>query len=382
VNFILIIIVIYLSIEIFIFLFLKKYSSVKWLILNQKIKFDKNKFNNFKKNIYNEKLGWDYKYQKKNKNLITKKGFRKSNYSHKKNSILAFGDSYTYCRQVKDNQTWEEMISKKKNTFIANYGVGNYGLDQAFLKFNLTRKRRETKVILFGFVPETICRIQSSWKNYLEFGNLHGFKPSVELIDNKLKFKKNFLRKNISFLQLSKLVEKIKDNDRFYKDKFLKYSFSFPYFFSFTKNFYFNLIIFKKILLSNKKVITLIEEDMFPTIMENNIKFSHNLYVEEYSKRLMNKLIMYIFKKTKKKKLKCYFIVFPQLFDLKLKTRKNYQNFFKTFNNNNIIDLTSVFLKQKNIKKLFINDKYGGHLSKKGNQLVAKELLKKVNFNN
>ena len=274
------------------------------------------------------------------------------------------------------------MISKKKNTFIANYGVGNYGLDQAFLKFNLTRKRRETKVILFGFVPETICRIQSSWKNYLEFGNLHGFKPSVELIDNKLKFKKNFLRKNISFLQLSKLVEKIKDNDRFYKDKFLKYSFSFPYFFSFTKNFYFNLIIFKKILLSNKKVITLIEEDMFPTIMENNIKFSHNLYVEEYSKRLMNKLIMYIFKKTKKKKLKCYFIVFPQLFDLKLKTRKNYQNFFKTFNNNNIIDLTSVFLKQKNIKKLFINDKYGGHLSKKGNQLVAKELLKKVNFNN
>ena len=43
-------------------------------------------------------------------------------------------------------------------------------------------------------MPETICRIQSSWKNYLEFGNLHGFKPSVYL-DKNLKFKKNFLKK-------------------------------------------------------------------------------------------------------------------------------------------------------------------------------------------
>ena len=74
----------------------------------------------------------------------------------------------------------------------------------------------------------------------------------------------------------------------------------------------------------------------------------------------------------------CYFVIFPQLYDLKLKTRVNYQSFFKNFKNQKIIDLTSNFLKQKNINSLYINDKYGGHLSYKGNKLVAKELIKEI----
>ena len=113
---------------------------------------------------------------------------------------MAFGDSYTFCRQVKDNETWEEIISKKKKTFVANYGVGNYGLDQAFLKLNLSKKNKENKIIIFGFVPETICRIQSCWKNYLEFGNISSFKPSVRLKDNSLQFRSNFLKKKLIIL--------------------------------------------------------------------------------------------------------------------------------------------------------------------------------------
>ncbi|MDC0859200.1 hypothetical protein OAP45_00005, partial [Candidatus Pelagibacter sp.] len=166
---------------------MKKHNSIKWLILNKSIKLNLKRFINFKKNIYDEKLGWSYKYSKKN-NLITKLGYRKSNYSKRKNHVLAFGDSYTFCREVKNHQTWEEIISKKKKTFVANYGVGNYGLDQAFLKFNFTKKKKENKIVIFGFVPETICRIQSSWKNFLEFGNINGFKPFTELKNNNLKF--------------------------------------------------------------------------------------------------------------------------------------------------------------------------------------------------
>ena len=52
--------------------------------------------------------------------------------------------------------------------------------------------------------------------------------------------------------------------------------------------------------------------------------------------------------------------------------------FFKQLKNQKIIDLTSSFLKQKNINSLYINDKYGGHLSYKGNKLVAKELIKEI----
>ena len=370
-------IVIYLFIEYCIHLFLKKYQFIKWLILNKKIKLNYKKFKNFKENIYNEKLGWDYKFFKKKKNFITKSGFRKSKYSQRKKNVLAFGDSYTFCRQVKDNQTWEEIISKKKRTFVANYGVGNYGLDQAFLKFELSKKSKENKIIIFGFVPETICRIQSCWKNYLEFGNINGFKPSVQLRNNSLQFRKNFLKKKINYSQLNRLIDKIKIKDRFYKDKFIKYNFSFPYVFSFFKNTFFNFEIFSKILFSNNKN-SVIEEKIFPIVMKYNIKFSHKLYKEDYSSKLLYELIVHISKISQERKMNCYFVIFPQLYDLKLETRVNYQSFFKKFKSQKIIDLTSNFLKQKNISSLYINDKYGGHLSYKGNKFVAKELIKEI----
>ena len=373
---ILILIIIYLLLEIFIYFFLKKYQSIKWIIFNQKIELNHKKFKNFKKNVYDEKLGWDYKFLEKKKNFITKSGFRKSRYSQRKKKILAYGDSYTFCRQVKDDQTWENIISKTKKTFVANYGVGNYGLDQAFLKFSLKKKSKDNKIIIFGFVPETICRIQSCWKHYLEFGNINGFKPSVNLKNNNLKFRDNFLKKKIDYSQLHKIINKVEIEDRFYKDKFIRYNFSLPYVFSFLKNISFNFEVFAKILFTKKK--SLIEENLFPIIMKYNIKFSHKLYNEDYSKKLMSNLIIHISKILKLRKIDCYFVIFPQLYDLKLKTRVNYQSFFKNFKNQKIIDLTSNFLKQKNINSLYINDKYGGHLSYKGNKLVAKELIKEI----
>ena len=81
----------------------------------------------------------------------------------------------------------------------------------------------------------------------------------------------------------------------------------------------------------------------------------------------------------KKKKMKCLFIIFPQLFDLKLNTNKNYTSFYKAHNNNlNILDLTESFLKLKDYSKYYMNDKYGGHLNKKGNNFVANILYKKL----
>ena len=34
---------------------------------------------------------------------------------------------------------------------------------------------KSTKLIILAFVPETIARIHSYWKHYLEFGNKFGF---------------------------------------------------------------------------------------------------------------------------------------------------------------------------------------------------------------
>jgi hypothetical protein len=66
---------------------------------------------------------------------------------------------------------------KNLNLHVLNYGVGNYGFDQALLRFE-KNKHIQLEITIIGIVPETINRINSIWKHYLEFGNIYGFKPS------------------------------------------------------------------------------------------------------------------------------------------------------------------------------------------------------------
>lgn len=376
--------------ELIIFYIIKKYNELNWILTKKKLidYFNLEKFNKFKKNTYNFFLGWDLKpnfksYDQSDNNKISfsinKKGFRESNFKNKKNKIITFGDSYTFCRQVKNKDTWQEFISKNNNIFVSNFGVGNFGLDQAYLKYKLYEKKNNARYVIFGFVPETICRIQSSWKHYLEFGNLHGFKPYCSLKKNKILINKNILKKNTAFKNLETTLNKTKHLDRFYKEKFLKHLFKFPYTISFLKNLNFNVRLFYKII-SNSLINTKnLNEKVFPIIMENNIKISHSLYNESYSKSLLEKLMFKINTDVIKKNKKCLFVVFPQLFDLRLNSRKNYQIFFKDLSNRlNIVDLTKNFSNKKDYTDYFINDKYGGHLNSKGNKYVANIIKRKI----
>ena len=43
-----------------------------------------------------------------------------------KSNILCFGDSFTFCRQVNDNETWEYYLSELENTNVKNFGVGRF----------------------------------------------------------------------------------------------------------------------------------------------------------------------------------------------------------------------------------------------------------------
>lgn len=382
---------IYLILEIIIFVIIRNLKFSKWIITKNNLfeLFNKVKFLKFKKTNYSLQLGWDkkpnYKNFETNKRIktfysINSKGYRNSKFDKRKNAIATFGDSYTFCRQVNDTDTWQEIISRNKKIFVSNYGVGNYGLDQAYLKFNFKFNKINCKEIIFGIVPETICRVQSSWKNYLEFGNLHGFKPYCEYKNNNILIHPNPLKKNSTFKDIKNIIALSKQKDRFYKDKYLKYCFKFPFIISFFHNFTFNIDILSKYLFVKKKELINFDETVFPIVMNANIKLSHRLYNETYSRNLMKKLFEKINKDLLKKKIKCHFVIFPQLFDLKLSTRVNYQDLYKGLSNKmNIIDLTNSFLQKKNFEKLFTNDKYGGHLNKKGNIFVANIIQKKLN---
>ena len=383
-----------------IFLNLKKI--FPWIIDAKDLypKFDENRFKNFKKKRYSEFLGWDNKPKMKFFDILDRKRIyyeinpkgQRKNTNKKKSLFASFGDSYVFCRQVKDNDTWQEIIAKKNNYKILNYGVGNYGIDQSILKYSKTNLDKNVKYIIQGFVPETICRVQSQWKHFLEFGNLHGFKPKFYLSENHIKLKKNPLLKNSKIKDLKKIIKKLTISDRFYLDKFEKYRIKFPFTISFFLNLRFNFqilsfYIYYLLFNSFKKKKINLYENLFSLVVKNNLIFAHCLYKENYSKLLLSKLIIKFIEISKKKKHYPILIIFPQLIDIKLKkTNHYYINYFNSLKTKiDVIDLTNEF-KGKDLKKMFINDKYGGHLSKFGNKFVAKiindELKKIMKSNN
>ena len=122
------------------FFWLKK--DFQWLVGLSDLNpvFKKKKFEDFIKNSYDKDLGWDRKVNTKGYELSNKKTFKINKYGSrgsnkfKKNKISVYGDSFAFCRYVNDEETWQFHLEKKYKSNVLNFGVGNYGIDQAFFK--------------------------------------------------------------------------------------------------------------------------------------------------------------------------------------------------------------------------------------------------------
>ena len=300
------------------------------------------------------------------------------------NTIACFGDSYTFCRQVDNDETWEYYLENILKSGVLNFGVGNYGLDQAILRYKETYLPNTVNVVIMAVVPETICRIQSQWKHYLEFGNTFAFKPKFILEDGKLLLQENPMRNKSDFSNYKEKLSLIKKNDRFYKEKFRKLQFRLPYIISFFRNFnrnaklFFSLVM-RKIKRSMGNSNSSTEDLPFRFIMESNITLSHKLYNEKKSTDLFYAIINDFVEYALSKNHKPIFILLPQLIDFYLINKigyNQYSAFFKNINIQNlkVIDFTQHFFKKKNLGDYYVNDKYGGHMSYKGNKYIAKIL--------
>ena len=97
----------------------------------------------------------------------------------------------------------------------------------------MIKKNLNTKIVIIGFVPETITRIKSKWKHFYEYGNILGFKPSYRINkNNKLIWEKNPLKNTnilLDNIKLKNLISKLKKQDYWYKSKFSKDLIRFPY---------------------------------------------------------------------------------------------------------------------------------------------------------
>jgi len=298
--------------------------------------------------------------------------------------VAAFGDSYTFCRQVEDDETWEAQLAEHTGFGVLNFGVGNYGLDQALLRYEDTRLPDEVKVVIMGFVPETICRIQSCWKHYLEFGNTFAFKPRFALRSTDgLRLVKNPVQSIDDFLRLPDYLPEIRENDRFYKTKFRPLQYRFPYTLSLLRNPLKQIpLIFALTLRGLFRIIGVpsqwAENLPFTQVMRNNIREAHELYSDPDSTNLLLAICRRFNSIATAKGHIPLLLIMPQLLDLRAANNieaKPYQKFFaQVAQQMPVIDVSDEFMK-RDFEQLYINDQYGGHLAVAGNRLVAEIIL-------
>jgi len=54
------------------------------------------------------------------------------NYADGKCRVNTYGDSFTYCQEVSDGETWQEILAAHFGEPIRNFGIGGYGVYQAY----------------------------------------------------------------------------------------------------------------------------------------------------------------------------------------------------------------------------------------------------------
>jgi hypothetical protein len=106
--------------------------------------------------------------------------------------IALFGDSFTLSDEVPVEDSWGfllegELRNRGIQAEVLNFGVGGYGMDQAYLKWRAVGRLYAPDIVLFGFQPENIHRNVNIFKTFYPWGQGVPFsKPRFVLEDGAL----------------------------------------------------------------------------------------------------------------------------------------------------------------------------------------------------
>jgi hypothetical protein len=73
-----------------------------------------------------------------------------------KSCISLYGDSFTLGEEVDDQRAWGNQLSRLVGCRVANFGIGGYGTDQAYLRFK--KIEDPSQVVVLGYLSSNIVR--------------------------------------------------------------------------------------------------------------------------------------------------------------------------------------------------------------------------------
>ncbi|HZN41237.1 MAG TPA: hypothetical protein VFD82_20695 [Planctomycetota bacterium] len=146
--------------------------------------------------VEDPELGWcvapNAHGQQARSNAHAARGGPPSGYSRQvppgKVRVLTFGDSFTHCDDVSDEETWQAQLQPLRGDVEAvNFGVPAFGTDQAFLRWRRESAKLDSTVSLLCIWPEDICRNLSLDGFYLAPMGVSRAKPRFVLTDGRLR---------------------------------------------------------------------------------------------------------------------------------------------------------------------------------------------------
>jgi hypothetical protein len=96
--------------------------------------------------------------------------------------VAAFGDSFVFGNEVGDEDAWTRQAERMQpRVEVLNYGVGDYGSDQALLLYRRRGQELAPQVVVLGFPEVDLPRNVNRYRRFLGAHDLPLFKPRFEL---------------------------------------------------------------------------------------------------------------------------------------------------------------------------------------------------------
>jgi hypothetical protein len=259
--------------------------------------------------------------------------------------------------------------------------VGNYGLDQAYLRLKKEYIRHKTDVVILAVVPETIVRVLSTYRHYFEYGNTFAFKPRFTLVKGCLRLIPNPMDKEEKFFHIEKYISEIQKDDFFYKEKFRKDILSFPYSLSIIRKPFRHIpLIFSLVARKIYRSLNRNFDGPWEIILRENRRYCTKLYENPFAVDLLIEILKEFVGFGKEKGFIPVFVLLPYQGDIDL-LRQNGKNYYSE-----LIRRASEFLMTIDVasflfeteRNIYTNDFYGGHFNSVGNKRIADVLYKTV----
>ena len=109
------------------------------------------------------------------------------NYSGRTCRINTYGDSFTQCHQVSDNETWQEYLAAHLQEPVRNFGIGGWSVYQAYLRMLRQEQRTPADYIIFNIYDDDHRRNLDAWRNIRVRKHVRFIEPTLPHVRVNLK---------------------------------------------------------------------------------------------------------------------------------------------------------------------------------------------------